>query len=66
MTESSKINLAKKVKQFQDKLGLSQEKLARLPDVSNSLVIDVEMGKQSSCEYTEKSGRIAKYITKKS
>jgi DNA-binding XRE family transcriptional regulator len=36
MAESSKTNLARKVKQLREKLGLSQEKLARLADVDQS------------------------------
>lgn len=48
MAESSKTNLAKKVKQLREKLGLSQEKLARLADVSNNTVIDIEAGKQDN------------------
>ena len=48
MVESSKINLAKKVKQLREKLGLSQEKLARLADVSNNTIINIEAGKQDN------------------
>jgi transcriptional regulator with XRE-family HTH domain len=48
MAESSKINLAKKVKQLRGKLGLSQEKLARLADVSNNTIINIEAGKQDN------------------
>jgi transcriptional regulator with XRE-family HTH domain len=48
MAESNKTNLAKKVKQLREKLGLSQEKLARLPDVSNNTVINIEAGKQNN------------------
>ena len=48
MTESSKNNLAKKVKQLREKLGLSQEKLARLADVSNNTIINIEAGKQDN------------------
>lgn len=48
MTESSKSNLAKKVKQLREKLGLSQEKLARLADVSNNTIINIEAGKQDN------------------
>lgn len=48
MAESSKNNLAKKVKQLREKLGLSQEKLARLADVSNNTVINIEGGKQDN------------------
>ena len=48
MAESSKTSLAKKVKQLREKLGLSQEKLARLADVSNNTVINIEAGKQDN------------------
>lgn len=48
MAESSKTNLAKKVKQLREKLGLSQEKLARLADVSNNTIINIEAGKQGN------------------
>lgn len=48
MAESSKTNLAKKVKQLREKLGLSQEKLARLADVSNNTVINIEVEKQDN------------------
>jgi len=48
MAESSKTNLARKVKQLRKKLGLSQEKLARLADVSNNTIINIEAGKQDN------------------
>lgn len=48
MAESSKTNLAKKVKQLREKLGLSQEKLARLANVSNNTIINIEAGKQDN------------------
>ena len=48
MAESSKTNLAKKVKQLREKMGLSQEKLARLADVSNNTIINIEAGKQDN------------------
>ena len=48
MAESSKTNLAKKVKQLREKLDLSQEKLARLADVSNNTIINIEAGKQDN------------------
>jgi DNA-binding XRE family transcriptional regulator len=48
MAESSKSNLARKVKQLREKLGLSQEKLARLADVSNNTIINIEAGKQDN------------------
>ena len=42
MVESSKI------KRIREKLGLSQEKLARLADVSNNTIINIEAGKQDN------------------
>ena len=48
MAESSKTNLVKKVKQLREKLCLSQEKLARLADVSNNTIINIEAGKQDN------------------
>jgi DNA-binding XRE family transcriptional regulator len=37
-----------KIKQAREKLGLSQEKLARLADVSNNTIINIEAGKQKN------------------
>lgn len=37
-----------KIKQAREKLGLSQEKLARLVDVSNNTIINIESGKQNN------------------
>ncbi len=48
MAGSRKTNLTKKVKQLREKLGLSQEKLARLADVSNNTIINIEAGKQNN------------------
>ena len=48
MTESSKNNIAKTVKRLREKTGLSQEKLARLADVSNNTIINIEAGKQGN------------------
>lgn len=48
MTESSKNNISKTVKRFREKIGLSQEKLARLADVSNNTIINIEAGKQDN------------------
>jgi len=42
MVESSKI------KRMREKLGLSQEKLDRLADVSNNTIINIEAGKQQN------------------
>jgi len=46
--EGEKYNLVKEVKQLREKLGLSQEKLARLADVSNNTIINIEAGKQDN------------------
>ncbi|MFH1900406.1 MAG: helix-turn-helix transcriptional regulator [Patescibacteria group bacterium] len=48
MPESSKNNIAKTVKRLREKAGLSQEKLARLADVSNNTLINIETGKQDN------------------
>lgn len=48
MAESSKNNIAKTVKRLREKTGLSQEKLARLADVSNNTLINIEAGKQDN------------------
>ena len=48
MAESSKNNIAKTVKKLREKAGLSQEKLARLADVSNNTLINIEAGKQDN------------------
>ena len=48
MAESSKNGLAKTVKRLREKQGLSQEKLARLADVSNNTIINIEAGKQDN------------------
>jgi len=48
MAESSKNNIAKTVKRLRKKAGLSQEKLARLADVSNNTLINIEAGKQDN------------------
>ncbi|MEX2340952.1 MAG: helix-turn-helix transcriptional regulator [Candidatus Paceibacterota bacterium] len=37
-----------RVKRLREKLGLSQEKLARLADVSNNTIINIESGKQQN------------------
>lgn len=42
MIESSKI------KRMREKMGLSQEKLARIADVSNNTIINIEAGKQQN------------------
>jgi len=48
MTELSKNNIAKTVKQLRKKMGISQEKLARFADVSNNTIINIEAGKQNN------------------
>ena len=48
MAESSKNNIAKTVNRLREKAGLSQEKLARLADVSNNTLINIEAGKQDN------------------
>ena len=48
MAKSSKNNIAKIVKRLREKAGLSQEKLARLADVSNNTLINIEAGKQDN------------------
>jgi len=48
MAESSKNNIAKTVKRLREKMGLSQEKLARLANVSNNTIINIETGKQDN------------------
>lgn len=48
MVQSSKNNLAKTVKRLREKMGISQEKLARLADVSNNTIINIEAGKQNN------------------
>lgn len=39
-------NLPKIVKKLREEKGLSQEKLARLADVSNNTIVNIEAGKQ--------------------
>lgn len=48
MEESSKNSIAKTVKRLREKAGLSQEKLARLADVSNNTLINIEAEKQNN------------------
>jgi len=48
MLESRKNNIAKTVRRLREKTGLSQEKLARLADVSNNTIINIEAGKQDN------------------
>jgi len=48
MAELSKNNIARTIKRLREKTGLSQEKLARLADVSNNTIINIEAGKQNN------------------
>ena len=48
MVKSSKNNIAKTVKRLREKMSISQEKLARLADVSNNTIINIEAGKQDN------------------
>lgn len=48
MLESGKNNISKTVKRLREKMGISQEKLARLADVSNNTIINIEAGKQNN------------------
>lgn len=48
MAELSKNNIARTVKRLREKAALSQEKLARLADVSNNTLINIEAGKQDN------------------
>ena len=48
MAESNKNGLGKTVKRLRIKQGLSREKLARLADVSNNTIINIEAGKQDN------------------
>lgn len=44
MAKTSKLSLAKRLESLRKKQGLSQEKLARLADVSNNTIINIEAG----------------------
>lgn len=46
MSKSS--NLSTIIKKLREKQGLSQEKLARLADVSNNTIVNIEAGKQKN------------------
>ncbi len=48
MSEASKSTLAKKVKDLREEKSLSQEKVARLADVSNNTIVNIEAGKQKN------------------
>jgi transcriptional regulator with XRE-family HTH domain len=44
MTRPKESNLSKRIESLRKKQGLSQEKLARLADVSNNTIINIEAG----------------------
>lgn len=48
MNQSSKDSLAKTVKKLREKQGLSREKLARMADVSNNTIFNIEAGTQDN------------------
>jgi len=48
MTASNKNGLGKTVRKLRIKEGLSQGKLARLSDVSNNTIVNIEAGKQDN------------------
>jgi transcriptional regulator with XRE-family HTH domain len=48
MNKSSGNKLAQVVKKLREEKGLSQEKLARLADVSNNTIVNIEAGKQNN------------------
>jgi len=48
MVESSKDNIAKTVKRLGEQIGLLQEKLTPLVDVSNNTIINIETVKQDN------------------
>lgn len=48
MATSNKNNLGKTVRKLRIKTGLSQGKLARLADVSNNTIVNIEAGKQDN------------------
>ena len=41
---SRKLSLAKRIESLRKKRGLSQEKIARLADVSNNTIVNIETG----------------------
>lgn len=48
MATSNRNNLGKTVRKLRIKAGLSQGKLARLADVSNNTIVNIEAGKQDN------------------
>jgi transcriptional regulator with XRE-family HTH domain len=61
MNKSSGNKLAEIVKKLREEKGLSQEKLARLADVSNNTIVNIEAGKQNN-PTIETLKRIAKAL----
>ena len=61
MTKSSKNNIAKTVKRLREKMSISQEKLARLADVSYNTVVKIESGESKNPTFQTMTG-IAKAL----
>ncbi len=61
MIKSNKNSLGEKVRKLRLKQGLSQGKLARLADVSNNTIVNIEAGKQNN-PTIETSQKIAKAL----
>ncbi len=57
----SESNISKIVKKHRENKGLSQEKLARLANVSNNTIVNIEAGKQNN-PTIETLKRIAKAL----
>jgi len=54
-------NISKIIKKYRENKGLSQEKLARLANVSNNTIVNIEAGKQNN-PTIETLKRIAKAL----
>ena len=48
MSKSTNQALSKIIRKLREEKGLSQEKLARLADVSNNTIVNIEAGKQKN------------------
>lgn len=48
MSKASSYNLSKKIRELREQKSLSQEKLARLADVSNNTIVNIEAGIQKN------------------
>lgn len=48
MSKSTNQELPKIIRKLKEETGLSQEKLARLADVSNNTIVNIEAGKQKN------------------